>query len=268
MNRVISLQEMDDEKMYVLEYEHDGTPFPSIFVTQFTDIFHGNKIDLDGKKILLIQECLFEISHMMADLEKIYFEYISLINMFENDKGIGKVVRYEAGGYRFKSPDKRFRKLFKDYMLQIVSVYRESTKLLESYTGNKYDCNNKVIKKVMDEKLVGSVAYDRLLKRLGFIKEIYDLRGILEHSEPQISKFRISTVSNSLTFDYPKVKVKSKEYLLHDYMKQNLTEMILFVQDFAAAVIVKHKRPGIIINSSMDPNAYPNYWIPMPTFND
>lgn len=224
--------------------DHNGMPFAKRLVVQFSEILKTNGINIDQTKQASITTILMDATNEFNHLEEILKSYIEAEEVYQQSIISGDGYKYEENAYRYKDISPTLNRMFKDFLIQAVIIYRKIMKIAELFYGKKISSDHKKLKKKLDEDFpCENIAYNSFSSLLPWIKELYDMRGLAEHGDIDISKIRINKFTTNISVEFP--KLTEKDVYLRNYMIEGIEKLLLFCEDFIASLLSRHIHQGL-----------------------
>lgn len=209
-----------------------SNPICNRLFLQFSDIIDRNLLKLDKAKADEIKNQLFECMKDLLHCEEIMQNHIKLendtIDILLNKGGLIQ----ENSTIKFDDPTYELIKHFENFLIRSVIALRRTIRIAEICFNQKFDGPKNLLKylrKALPQDHPDLVMFE---KDEGWYKELYDIRGKVEHSCIEINKFDVEIIDNNAMILLP--TLKEKGCLLRDFMKVTLQNVFTYSEDFTA----------------------------------
>lgn len=178
---------------------------------------------------------LFKLMEELLKVEQTVNDYIKMeedsINKINSPEGI----KYQKNGFSYDDPTLKLREIFEEFLIKSVVSIRKFTKVC-SYILNKDFVSHKALYKYLVANLKPeSSFYKWIANSSESVKEIYNLRGLVEHEELKIDKFDVAIEENKIKINLP--KISDTELTLREYMQGELKFLFNYFEHMIAKLL-------------------------------
>lgn len=218
-------------------HRRSKTPLFERIALQFRDI--ANLIMLDKASQERAVTSLIEISLDLSKAEEAFFDYLETenkaVSQYESSQGIA----LQTSAVVYKNPTLILKDIAEKILIRLIIAYRKLPEVISIVRGETFkpgktfvnDLANLLPADHPDRK---SFQYDNT-----WIKELYDLRGDIEHNRWEILPFDIHQSGGGATcrVERCRIAVKSqgeKPITLAAYIDVTLHNMVTFIEEMVA----------------------------------
>lgn len=230
---------------FVERVNHSGRPFLQRFVVQFSEIFKTNCIDLNSTQISSVQSNLMTCAEEFISLENLINEYISIMNDFIAMAQDKEQLKFEAGGWRYKNPTLRLHKIFKDFLIQAIIIYRKILKNADIVFEEELSNSHKKLKKKLEDTFNSTdLCYTDVMDLTPWVVALYDLRGNAEHKELNLTNLvLVAKDLNNISIGFPKLEDEGQDLL--SFTNEAIEKLFVFCEKFTVMLINKYVHKGM-----------------------
>ena len=213
------------------------TPLFERIALQFEDIIGFLKLDKNNKEIAIA--ALIEIALDLSKAEEAFLEYVetedAVVSQYEDPKGIIP----QKNALLYKNPTLPLKEIAERVLIRVIIAYRKLPEVIslirgETFKPGKTFLNDLARLLPADHPGRKSFEYDN-----NWIKELYDLRGDIEHERWEILPFDVHQMEGATSYhaERCRVVVKSqgeKPITVGAYLNVTLYNMITFIEEMVA----------------------------------
>lgn len=216
------------------------TPLFERTALQFKDIIGFLKHNKEtNEKIMSV---LIDIALDLSKAEEGYLDYIDMESeaalKYEKNEGVSQQVN----AFVYKNPTIAVKEIAERVLIRLIIAYRKLPEAISLIRGNTFKPGKKFIQDLADllpkdHPDRTSFEYDN-----NWIKELYDLRGDIEHERWEVIPFEVeqSDQGNSCHVKPCRVAVKSQgenPINLVSYLAVTFCNMVTFIEDMVALAL-------------------------------
>ncbi|MDD2900891.1 MAG: hypothetical protein PHU44_00480 [Syntrophales bacterium] len=224
---------------------------------QFSDILDRNIIELPKEQVDKLKECLFDCMKDILKAEDSKKAYILLEDQVIKQIISGDGIKYQTHAISFDDPTERLTKHFEDFLIWCVIAIRKIVKIAiiifsKSFKGIK-DVKN-YLKTIFGDE---SIEWKMIEDDSNWVKELYDLRGKVEHDELNIERFDIELSPSGKPIIIIPAIAKTK-VPLRSYLTVTMENCYTFCED-VIAILLNTKAPEIAHIVQIPESVRPKY---------
>jgi hypothetical protein len=234
-----------------------SNPIVNRMSLQFFDILGRNLIDLSEQRIEEVKKYLFECMKDLIKAEESKNAYMTVENQAIQRVMSKEGVQFQPHAFSYEDPTENLKKHFEDFLIRCVICIRKVVKIAEVVFLKSFD-GPKDLKRHLSTLFPDSSSEIKMIEEDSvWIKELYDLRGKVEHDELVIAPFDIA-ISND---GKPLIKIPRllpSGAPIREYLKITLENCFTFVEDMTAMLLNTCCSKEVQIVLAPD-NLRPNY---------
>lgn len=195
---------------------------------------------------------LFNCMKDVLDCEEYYKNYINLeYNSYKNIMS-REGVKFQPIAFEYEDPTFELVRYFESFVIRAIIALRRTIKLAEIIFDKEFGGSKDFLKYIKDNKnnlYQGTMILSMLEEDKTWYKELYDIRGNVEHSDLDILKFDVTIENdNKPIVSLPQFQEKG---LLRDYMKITLQNVFTHCEDVTAFLLsTKCSNSAVIVQLS------------------
>lgn len=210
-----------------------NNPIVNRISQQFFDILGRNLIELPEQSIEKVKKYLFECMKDLLKAEESKNAYLA-----EENQAIQKVksregVYFQSHAFSYEDPTENLKKHFENFLIRCVIAIRKVVKIAETVFFKKFG-GPKDLKKHLKTLFSESSPELKMIEEDSvWIKELYDLRGKVEHDELVIEPFDIAISNNGR----PLIKIprlSTSGAAIREYLDVTLENCFTLCEDMTA----------------------------------
>lgn len=213
-----------------------NNPIVNRISQQFFDILGRNLIDLPEQRIEKVKKYLFECMKDLIKAEESKNAYVMAENQAVQRVMSQEGVQFQSRAYTYEDPTDKLNKHFEDFLIRCVIALRKVVKIAEVVFLKSFD-GPKDLKKHLRTLFPDSSPEIKMIQEDSvWIRELYGLRGKVEHDELVIDPFDVTISSNGR----PSIKIPrlpSSGATMTDYLKVALENCFTFCEDMTAMLL-------------------------------
>ena len=219
----------------ILDY---GTSNPIVnrMSFQFIDILSRNALDLPALRIENVKKYLFECMKDLIKAQEIKDAYLR-----EEKKAIEKImsidgIKFQTNAYSYDDPSEILKKHFEDFLIRCVIAIRKIVKIAENILLKSVKGPKELRKHLMkifpkDSPEIKMIDEDSI-----WIKELYDMRGQVEHDELLIGKFDVNiSADNKVLIKLP--IILNNQIIIRSYIENIFDNCFTFCEDMTVILM-------------------------------
>lgn len=217
------------------------TPLFERVALQFVDIINSNMLHLEESKKNELINNLIEMALDLSKAEEALADYFDIENeaVAKYEKNNGQNIQSNA--FIYKDPTQTLKEIAEKILIRVIIAYRKLPKIVTIITGNKFNPGKDFIKK-MSKLLPAEHGYHGTISHYNmWIKELYDIRGEIEHEQWNILPFEVRgnhNIDNQIYRCRIIIKTQDKDNInLLDYLDTTVYNMATFVEEMVALSI-------------------------------
>jgi len=228
---------------------NSGTANPIVnrLSLQFFDILGRNLLSISTEDLEKIKKLLFELMKKMLKAEEAKISYLQQENLAIQKILSKNGIKFQRNAILYDDPTEDLKKKFEDFLVNSVISIRKVVKIadivfnknfgdgvgsLAKYLSSLFDKKSPEIKMIEEDTL--------------WVKELFDLRRLVEHDELELKPFNISFKPNGNLHIYiphlPNGKASVREYI-----EITLENCLTFCEDIIALLLNTRCLKGIKI---------------------
>lgn len=232
---------MDKPRFKITKILNHGTDDQIInrLFLQFYELFKTNLIYLPDEKIDEIEVILYECTVDLLKAQELMNKYLELQN--KNIKEIieGNGIKIQTNVIQYNDPSYELSKYFEDFLIRCVIVLRKTIKIAESIFNQSFEGPKELLKHLnkvfaKEEDCIKMLKEDQV-----WYKELYDVRGEVEHSKINISNFEALLDKNNNPLVKKQILV-DKNCTVEEYMSVTLYNVFTYCEDFTIMLLKLH----------------------------
>lgn len=197
---------MSPNNVILSKYLDYGTSNPIVnrFTLQFIDIVEtGLVFGNDNNSKDRFVNSLFPLMEELLKVSESMKKYISILQDTDDFLERNEKEMLRTNDVRFDDPTYELQNQFETVLIRAILAIRKFVKVLSIVEMSDFhshkDMNRHLIRRF--ENIVSIRTY---IENVGlFIKEVYDIRGKVEHDGLQITRYNVSIVNNELIATHP-----------------------------------------------------------------
>ncbi|MFA6979489.1 MAG: hypothetical protein WC209_09215 [Ignavibacteriaceae bacterium] len=202
---------------------------------QFSEMISCGFFWIEEEKQKEFRGLLFNLMGELLKIEKSVNNYTkaedAIILKINSPDGI----KYQKNGFLYDDPTIELNEKFEDFLIKSVVSIRKFVKVC-SYIINKNFDGHKALYKYISNNFKPETSFYKWFEvRSRLVKEIYDLRGLVEHEELKIDKFEVKIIENRITIILP--KIAGTELVLREYMQGGLKFLFDYYEHMIAQLL-------------------------------
>lgn len=227
------------------------TPLFERIALQFEDIIGFLKLDKNHKEKAIA--ILIEIALDLSKAEEAFLEYVeteaAVVSQYENPKGIIP----QKNALVYKNPTLTLKEIAERVLIRVIIAYRKLPEVISIIRGETFKPGKTFLNDLARLLPIGHPDRESFECDNNWIKELYDIRGAIEHESWEILPFDVHQMEGGTTYHVERcrVVVKSqgeKPINVGDYLNVTLYNMITFIEEMVAlAMLDKMPYPTRIV---------------------
>lgn len=218
------------------------TPLFERIALQFKDIISFLGLDKNSKEKAIA--ALVEIALDLSKAEEAFLDYVEMENAAVSQYQDPKSITPQKNALVYKNPTLTLKEIAEKILIRIIIAYRKLPEVISIIRGETFKPGKTFVNELAnlipaDHPDRKSFEYDN-----HWIKELYDLRGDIEHERWEILPFDVHQTEDSASYhaERCRVVVKSqgeKPINVAAYLDVTLYNMITFIEEMVALAMVE-----------------------------
>jgi hypothetical protein len=214
---------------------------------QFINIVGSNFLHLDEINKSVLSSKLIGMALDLSKAEESLIEFYEIETKCINDYSSGNRINSQKNALIFKNPTLILKEIAEKIIIRLIIAYRKLPSALSTITRQEFKPGKEFIKKITSTFLPSSdnkaFEHDSI-----WIKELYDIRGEIEHESWDILPFEVVQQEEVIEVNRCRIVLETQEEKpvpLCEYLNTTLFKMATLIEDIIALAISKNLHPPV-----------------------
>lgn len=229
---------MKKPEFQFVKFMDEGTDNPIVnrLMLQFAEMLATNIIHISKEKQEELKKVLFDCGTDLLKAEKYFKKYNEVLNEAVNNIKSGIGFKIDKIAIQYDDPSLELQRLFEEFLIRCVITIRRIKRIAEIILDENLK-DHKTFNKRLDELFANDNNYMKMLKEdRVWVKELIDIRGMVEHEELEITNFSV-TVGEDGKINIYAPSLKKKKCAVVKYMEVILYNVFSYCEDFTAMLL-------------------------------
>ncbi|MEE9431935.1 MAG: hypothetical protein V3V16_12885 [Melioribacteraceae bacterium] len=229
----------------ILDQGTDNPIVNRIFL-QFSYLAKGGFFWREEDKQKQFSDLLFNLMTSLLKVENAYKEYLKIEEKSIQNINSVNGVKYQKNGFAYDDPTLVLQERFEEFLIKAVVSIRKFTNICTYVLDKRFSSHKSFHKFFLTNLKEGSKFHSWFENGGQIVKEIYDLRALVEHEDLKVDKFDVKIKGDKILIIQPKIfKI---DHTLKDYMDESNKFLFTYFETVIAQLLsIIYRGPGKIV---------------------